>query len=94
MNTETYKTLKCGTDNNEEIVLQYILLSKESFEEPRSDKTIYGIKLNKIMGDITETETIHGISEDKKIVTSMIEKIASGHVTPITLVNVVDDMLD
>jgi hypothetical protein len=53
----------------------------------------YGIRITKLLDNQVETEEVCGISYSKDTVVSIIKKLFQYEVTPIHLVEIVDDMI-
>jgi hypothetical protein len=53
----------------------------------------YGVKITKHLDDITESDEISGISTSKDTVVSIIKKLCQFEVTPISMVEIVDDLV-
>lgn len=53
----------------------------------------YGIRITKRLGNLEEMEEVRGISYCKDSVISMIKKLFQHEVTPIHLVEIVDDLI-
>lgn len=69
--------------------LEYNLM--ESFNEQM--EPYYGIRITKYLEDATESEEIRGISDSRSKVISMIYKLFTNQVTPISMVEIVDDLI-
>ncbi len=80
MNKSLYKNVK--TDN---FNLSYYLIESEG----------YGIEVEKTNNSqVQESEAIYSISTDKTSVSSLLDKISNGKVTPTTLYDVVTDYIN
>lgn len=71
--------------------LDYSLTEKYTQEDQITP--YYGIQIAKYMGDSVETEEITGISYSKDTVVSIIKKLLRHEVTPISMVEIVDDLI-
>lgn len=76
--------------DNRNIELEYYLLCQreEDWEQP-----VYGIAVEKRENGIKEHEMACGISRSKSIVKHMIDKLCCCTVTPISLLEIVDDII-
>ena len=69
--------------------LDYCLLENYSEEWQGS---YYGVRITKYMDGVTESDEVPGISTSKEKVVSILKKLYEHQVTPITLVEILDDM--
>ncbi len=53
----------------------------------------YGIKVSKYLGDVVETDEVAGISTSRDIVEKILRKLFQFEVTPISMVEVVDELV-
>jgi hypothetical protein len=65
----------------------------EECSKTESAKYYYGIRITKEIENMVETEEIGGISYSKDIVTAMLKKLYQYEVTPVSIVEIVDDMV-
>ncbi|HWT76485.1 MAG TPA: DUF6514 family protein [Mobilitalea sp.] len=70
--------------------LDYSLTEKASEEEKTP---YYGVKITKYLENLIESDEVTGISESKDAVVSIIKKLCQFEVTPISMVEIVDDMV-
>ncbi len=82
------RNLMVCTDN---VILEYYLV--EDYKESVQDKKLYGIQLNKSIGNVIEKEIIEAITYSKEITMKIISKLISNDVTPFGMVEVVDDLV-
>lgn len=69
--------------------LDYSLTERISDEK----SPYYGLKVTKYLDGITESEEINGVSEEKDVVVSIIKKLCQFEVTPISTVEIVDELV-
>lgn len=65
----------------------------ECQDEADRSKPYYGIKITKYLEGDTETDEVCGVSYSKNIVSDMLRKMYDNKVTPISLVEILDDMI-
>ena len=53
----------------------------------------YGVQVTKYLGDLTETDVAWGVSDSKDTVVSILKKLHHFQVTPITMVEILDDLI-
>lgn len=70
--------------------LDYSLTQRISEE---SKEPYYGIKITKYLDELTETEEISGISASRENAVSIIKKLCQFQVTPISMVEIVDELV-
>ena len=73
-----------------EMVLEYFML--EDVDET-SKLTTYGAKIRKVEEGKEETESVMGITSSKEIITSLVNLLLENVVTPISMVEIVDDFV-
>lgn len=79
-------------EDQREMVLNYYLIEKPS--KANGDMNyLYGIKIEKQFGGIVESEEVEAISYSKEVVLQLINTLMECTVTPMTLVEVVDDLI-
>lgn len=78
-------------ENDSRMKLDYCLTEKHSEED--NSKLIYGIQIKKYLNNTIEVDELPGVSESKDTVVAMINKLFKHEVTPISLVEVVDDLI-
>lgn len=71
--------------------LDYSLMEKNSEEDQKT--LYYGVKITKYLDDSIESDEIDGISASKDSVVSIIKKLCQFEVTPISMVEIVDDLV-
>ena len=78
------------TEDNKEKIIKYSLI-KEKFKK----KFIYGVLIEKINSNkvIEEAEEVLGVSDNIEIIKKLFFEIRNFSVTPITLLNVVDNFI-
>lgn len=77
-------------DDERFMELQYFLLEKNSVEE--EEKMLYGIKIVKRIDTCIESEEVHAISYSKNFVKQLIKKLVDNEVTPISMIEILDDL--
>jgi hypothetical protein len=78
-------------EDERKMKLDYSLTEKYS-EDEKADP-YYGIQIAKYLDDIIETEEIIGISYSKESVISIIKKLHQFEVTPISMLEIVDELV-
>ncbi len=71
--------------------LDYSLSEKISESEPR--EPYYGIKITGVLDGLVESDEIPGISTSKEFVMNIIKKLCQFEVTPISMVEIVDELV-
>ncbi|NLK97849.1 MAG: hypothetical protein GX272_07185 [Epulopiscium sp.] len=89
-------TRNCCTPNGGTIQLEYFLLEKES---KNSLSKTYGIEIVKKcmhFGETiyTETDQIDSLTHEKESAQEIINKLIANTVTPISMLNIIDDLMD
>jgi len=84
----TYQNVQLETGQT--IQLEY-LLTEETSEVTHN--SLYGIKINKIFGEDCESESTGAISYKKDLVLQMIQDFSYHQVTPISIIEIVDDII-
>jgi hypothetical protein len=70
--------------------LDYCLTERIS----KSDQApYYGVSITKVLDNLTESDEISGISTSKECVISIIKKLCQFEVTPVSMVEVVDELV-
>ncbi len=73
-----------------EMELKYFLLE----EMDEAEQTIsYGVEIRKTESEQVEVEAVKGVTDSKEMADHLIELLVTNTVTPISLVNVVDDYI-
>ena len=65
----------------------------EKYSETDLSTPYYGIHITKLLENTVECEEVLGISYSRETVVSMIKKLLKFEVTPISLVEIVDDLI-
>lgn len=74
---------------NDNITIKYYLIQNKF-----NDLTTYGIKLEKINNNVVEDiEEVLSFTDDFNFAKNVFEKIVSNTVTPVTLINILDDLI-
>lgn len=73
--------------------LEYYLIQESSVSKESDMKSIYGIKIMKKLGGAVESEEVKGISYSKEVVMQLIDTLMKFTVTPMTMVEVLDDLI-
>lgn len=82
-----------------EIVLEDERLMKldycltESYPEEEESEPYYGIRITKYLGGDVETDEVCGISYSKDTVIDMLRKLFRFEVTPVSMVEIIDDLI-
>jgi hypothetical protein len=71
--------------------LDYSLTEKIS--EADQKEPYYGVKITKFLDDLVESDEIPGISSSKEAVVSIIKKLCQFEVTPISMAEIVDELV-
>ena len=71
--------------------LDYSLTHHASKENPA--QLYYGVHITKVLSGVTETDEIMGISSSKEVTASILEKLCQFAVTPITMAEIVDELV-
>jgi len=71
--------------------LDYSLLEKDSEENQKTP--YYGVKITKYLDNLIESDEVTGISTSRETVVSMIKKLCQYEVTPISMIEAVDDLV-
>jgi hypothetical protein len=71
--------------------LDYSLTERMSEDDHKT--TYYGVRITKYLGDIIESDEVAGLSESKDSVLTVIKKLCQFQVTPISMVDVLDDLV-
>ena len=71
--------------------LDYSLTEKASEADPET--SYYGVKVTKHLSDQVEADEIPAISDSKAFVVSIIKKLCLFEVTPISMVEIVDELI-
>lgn len=71
--------------------LDYSLTEKSSMEDQNT--SYYGVKVTKYLDDLMESDEIDAISSSKDSVVSILNKLYHHKVTPISLVEIVDELV-
>lgn len=82
-------------ENHMGMVLKYYLVEEASKEREELDCSnfLYGIKIEKQFGGIVESEEVEALSYSKEVVLQLIHTLIECTVTPMTLVEVVDELI-
>ncbi len=65
----------------------------ENYSEEERTEPYYGIHIAKYLGDAVEADEVCGISYSKDKVISMIQKLFQFEVTPVSMVEIIDDLV-
>ncbi len=71
--------------------LDYCLM--ESVSEEDKMTPFYGIKISKYLEDTVETDEVAGVSTSRECVVTILKKLFQFEVTPISMVEVVDELV-
>lgn len=76
-------------EDNRVMDLAYYLL-----ENSREDNTVlYGIKITKTIDEYTESEEVDAISYSKEFVQQIIQTLMKNEVTPISMIEIIDEII-
>lgn len=78
-------------EDDRKMRLDYFLT--ENYMQSEVEEPYYGIRITKYLDDLEESEEVSGISCSKETVLSMIKKFSVNVVTPIHLIDIVDDLV-
>lgn len=79
-------------EDQREMVLNYYLI--EELSKANGDMNyLYGIKIEKQFGGIVESEEVEALLYSKEVVLQLINTLMECTVTPMTLVEVVDELI-
>lgn len=94
MKKEVIHTIKCiGDASRTGFLLKYLLVEEDTSFENSVGLCTYGIEIVKTQEDTSESQQALSISCDKQKVLSFIWRLAYGAVTPITLCDVVCELV-
>ena len=65
----------------------------EKYSETDQSVPYYGVRITKLIENTEETEEVFGISYSRDTVVSMIKKLFQFEVTPISMVEILDDLV-
>lgn len=88
-----YVILSNVVELDEERVMKLDYCLTENLTETEPAIPYFGIQINKKLNGDLETEKVIGISHSKDTVMAYIKKLAQFAVTPISMVEVLDDMI-
>jgi hypothetical protein len=71
--------------------LDYSLTEKES--ETDQMTSYYGVRVTKHLDSLIESDEVNGISDSRDTVVSIIKKLCQFEVTPISMVEIVDQLV-
>ena len=71
--------------------LEYSLT--ENLLEEDQKTSYYGVRVTKHLDELTESDEVTGISDSKDFVISIIKKLCLFEVTPISMVEIVDELV-
>lgn len=78
-------------DDERVMKLDYSLTERLSVEN--QNEPYYGIRVTKSLDDLVESDEVTGISESREDVISIIRKLCQFQVTPISMIEIVDDLV-
>lgn len=78
-------------EDNRCMKLNYSLLATN--KEEGAGEPYYGISISKYLDNTVETEEVEGISYSREAVVSMIKTLYRNEVTPISMIEIVDDLV-
>ena len=65
----------------------------ERISETNQDTPFYGVRITKHLDESVEADEITGISTSRDVVVSIIKKLCQHEVTPISMVEIVDELV-
>ncbi len=65
----------------------------ENFADAEQCDPYYGVKITKYLDNLMESDEIKGISSSREAVVSVIKKLCQFEVTPISMVEIVDELV-
>lgn len=77
-------------ENGDIMKLHYSLT--ENVSESDQKRLYYGVRVTKCLNDQVETEEVPGVSSSRETVVAILKKLCDYIVTPISLVEILDDM--
>lgn len=77
-------------EDSRKMKLDYRLTETESEE---NHKPYYGIHITKYLDNAVESDEVRGISDSRDTVVSMIKKLFQYEVTPISMIEIIDDLV-
>lgn len=80
-------------DDEKMMILSYYLIEESSKVKDEQVNNLYGIRIQKQFGGIVESEEVEALSYSKEVVLQLIETLMEFTVTPMTLVEVVDELI-
>lgn len=80
-------------DDEKMMILSYYLIEDSSKVKDEQVNNLYGIRIQKQFGGIVESEEVEALSYSKEVVLQLIETLMEFTVTPMTLVEVVDELI-
>lgn len=78
-------------EDSRKMKLDYSLT--ENCQEEEDSEPYYGIRITKYLGESVEADEVRGISYSKDTVISMIRKLFQFEVTPVSMVEIIDDLV-
>ena len=82
---------KVKLEDEREMALEYFLT--EMISETDHVTPYFGVRVTKQLGVISETDEVCGLSSSKEIAISILGKLYQHQVTPITMVEIVDELV-
>jgi len=77
-------------EDERSMILKYFLVEKN---KDLNLLPLYGIQITKYLDDVIETDNVTGISHSKDKVIKLIKKLFQYEVTPISMVEIIDDFV-
>ncbi len=71
--------------------LDYSLIEKNAEQE--EETSLFGVRITKHLDNLIESDEVTGISTSKEAVVNIIKKLCQFEVTPISMVEILDDMV-
>ena len=94
MEKELCHVRKGNTQEGEELLLQYFLLGNEKTKK-NSKTAVFGVQVSEFLdGVLCETQYVEGVADCRDKILKILQKLADGLVTPVSLVNILDDIIE
>ena len=77
-------------EDKRSMILKYFLIEKI---QETNVLPLYGVQISKYDGDTIESDDVNGISHSKETVISIIKRLFQHEVTPISMVEIIDDFV-
>jgi hypothetical protein len=78
-------------EDKRSMILKYLLIEK--YMDSNQSEPLYGIQISKELEQTVETEEVSAISYSKETVVKLMKKLFQYEVTPISMIEIVDDLV-